>query len=162
MTPAFTRNPYKDQIAPATPADVVPPTPQAQTPNVGGTPSLGSAPLGAWPTPGPWQYVPSTEHHGPYVTSEFGCTICDFYTMTLPNERSTANGGPSRPIHFMYEMADANALVASLAPEMADELRDLKRWLGPDLFTSTDVYQARCATSMKRISALLSKLKGSN
>lgn len=71
-------------------------------------------------TPGPWEYVPSTIHHGPYITSSHGNTIADFYTMTLPTERSTANGGPSRPIHFMHEMADHNAKVAAAAPMLLE------------------------------------------
>ena len=58
----------------------------------------------AEPTPRPWEYVPSTEHHGPYIVSEFGSTIADLYTMTLPNEPSTRNGGPSRPVPFLAEI----------------------------------------------------------
>lgn len=50
--------------------------------------------------PLPVELVPATEHHGPYITNCFGLTVCDFYTMTLPNEKSTASGGPSRPVHF--------------------------------------------------------------
>lgn len=45
------------------------------------------------PTPGPWDYVPGTEHHGPYVTSEFGSTICDFYDTAV-----NAFDGERRPI----------------------------------------------------------------
>lgn len=60
-------------------------------------------------TPTPWEYVPGTEHHGPYVTSEFGNTVADLYTMTLPGERSVVNGGPSKPVPFLHEMADPNA-----------------------------------------------------
>lgn len=70
------------------------------------------------PTPGPWDYVPGTEHHGPYVTSEFGSTICDFYTMTQPSMLSTASGGPSKPVLFLAEMAEPNARLAATAPEL--------------------------------------------
>lgn len=73
-------------------------------------------------TSGPWDYVPSTEHHGPYVTSEFGTTVCDFYVMTQPSLFSTANGGKSRPIHHLHEMADANARLTAAAPEMLEAL----------------------------------------
>lgn len=72
----------------------------------------------AEPTPGPWEYVPSTEHHGPYVTSQFGSTICDLYVMT-------ANGGPSKPILFLHEMADPNARLIAAAPEMLAALHML-------------------------------------
>lgn len=60
-------------------------------------------------TPTPWEYVPATEHHGPYITSEFGSTICDCYLMSHPSEPSIRNGGKSKPIHFLHEMADPNA-----------------------------------------------------
>lgn len=74
-------------------------------------------------TPGPWAYVPSTEHHGPYVTSDYGNTICDCYVMSNPTALSTRNGGTSRPISFMHEMADPNARLIAAAPEMAEALR---------------------------------------
>lgn len=85
----------------------------------------------------PWEYVPSTEHHGPYVTNAVGNTICDFYTMTQPGEASTLNGGPSRPVHFLHEMADSNAAlvvaaVAAFDPDREQrvaELRDAVRRL---------------------------------
>lgn len=70
-------------------------------------------------TPGPWEYVPSTDYHGPYVTSEFGSTICDLYWMTHPGEPSILNGGRSKAVHFLAEMAEHNARLISLAPEMA-------------------------------------------
>ena len=60
-------------------------------------------------TPEPWDYVPSTEHHGPYITSDHGSTICDLYVMSQPDKLSIRNGGPSKPIPFLAEMADPNA-----------------------------------------------------
>jgi hypothetical protein len=69
-------------------------------------------------TPGPWDYVPSTEHHGPYVTSSVGNTICDCYVMSEPGAFSTASGGPSKPIPFLAEMADPNARLIAAAPSM--------------------------------------------
>lgn len=68
------------------------------------------------------EYVPSTEHHGPYVTTEFGTTVCDFYAMSRPSERSTASGGPSKPIPHLAEMADANAARVVLCWNAHDDL----------------------------------------
>lgn len=75
-------------------------------------------------TPTPWDYVPSTEHHGPYITSEFGSTICDCYVMSHPGEPSTANGGKSKPILFLHEMADPNAVLIVRAVNAHDALVD--------------------------------------
>ena len=73
-------------------------------------------------TPGPWEYVESTKHHGPYVTTEFGSTICDCYTMSDCSSRSVINGGKSRPILFLAEMADPNARLIACAPELYEWL----------------------------------------
>lgn len=73
-------------------------------------------------TPGPWEYVPSTKHHGPYVTGPYGGDICDCYTMSNPGMPSVRNGGDSRPIPFMQERADPNARLIAAAPEMLAQL----------------------------------------
>lgn len=70
-------------------------------------------------TPGPWDYVPSNEHHGPYVTTEYGSTVCDCYCMSNPLALSVRNGGTSKPIHHMHEMAEANARLIAAVPELA-------------------------------------------
>lgn len=69
-------------------------------------------------TPGPWQVAEATEHHGWYVTSDFGNTICDLYCMSRPDLPSTANGGLSHPVPFMHEMAGPNARLIAAAPEL--------------------------------------------
>lgn len=71
-------------------------------------------------TPGPWEYVPSNEHHGPYVCGPWGGDVCDCYTMSNPSALSVRNGGDSKPIHFFGEMADANARLIALAPELLE------------------------------------------
>ena len=79
------------------------------------------------PTPGPWKLVPATEHHGPYITSPWGITLCDLYTMSNPLALSTACGGTSRPIPFVD--ADANAQLISAAPDLLDALKAMvDRW----------------------------------
>lgn len=69
-------------------------------------------------TPGPWECVPATEHHGPYVTSEFGSTIADCYAMSNPSSLSVRNGGDSKPIIFMAEMAEPNAHLIAASPKL--------------------------------------------
>lgn len=92
-----------------------------------------------------WEYVPSTEHHGPYVVTEFGSTVCDFYTMTDPGKLSTRNGGTSTPVHFLGDEADDNARLVAEAPVMAEALRDAvnrfdrKRYADDSLFE--DMYE---------------------
>lgn len=76
-------------------------------------------------TPGPWEYVPADEHHGPYVCGPAGGDICDCYVMSLPSEKSTLNGGPSKPILFFGEMADPNARLIAAAPDLKDACNGL-------------------------------------
>lgn len=71
-------------------------------------------------TPGPWSVVEGTEHHGFYVTSDFGNTICDLYAMSRPGWPSTANGGDSRPVPFMHEMDGPNARLIAAAPDLLE------------------------------------------
>lgn len=73
-------------------------------------------------TAGPWSVVEATEHHGFYVTNDFGNTICDLYAMTRPDMPSTANGGPSKPVPFMHEMDGPNARLIAAAPSLLNEL----------------------------------------
>ena len=68
-------------------------------------------------TPGPWEFVPGNEHHGPYVTSEFGNTICDCYTMTEPGVLSADK--TRRPVPFLHEMAEPNARLIAASPDFA-------------------------------------------
>lgn len=76
-------------------------------------------------TPGPWDYVPSTEHHGPYVSAICG-DIADCYTMSNPTAASVRNGGDSYPIPFQGDEADANARLIAAAPEMLNMLRECR------------------------------------
>jgi hypothetical protein len=76
-------------------------------------------------TPGPWEYIPSTKDHGPYVVGPFGGDICDCYTMSNLSALSVRNGGDSKPVHFFGDSADANARLIAAAPAMLKALRDM-------------------------------------
>lgn len=111
-------------------------------------------------TPGPWEYVPSNEHHGPYVAGPFGGDICDCYTMSHPALFSTANGGPSKPIHHQQEAADANARAIAALPDVLEALRDARNsgliYWEPQ--TARGVEQK--ALMLARIDAALAKAAG--
>lgn len=79
-------------------------------------------------TPGPWEYVPSTEHHGPYVSAPWGGDVCDCYVMSNPRTASVRNGGTSYPINHQGERADANARLIAAAPEMFEALTTLLKY----------------------------------
>ena len=72
-------------------------------------------------TPGPWDYVPGNEHHGPYITSDFGSTIADCYVLSEPGAFSSTEA--RTPIPFMHEMAEANARLIAAAPDLLEALR---------------------------------------
>lgn len=74
-------------------------------------------------TPGPWEYVAGTQHHGPYVSSSLGGDICDCYCMSNPAAASVLNGGTSYPVNHQGENADANARLIAAAPDMLAALR---------------------------------------
>lgn len=75
-------------------------------------------------TPGEWDYVRGTEHHGPYVAGISG-DICDCYAMSNPMHASVRNGGDSHPINHQGKDAEANARLIAAAPCLLDALTDL-------------------------------------
>lgn len=78
-------------------------------------------------TPGPWDYVPGNEHHGPYITSDFGSTIADCYVLSEPGAFSSTEA--RTPIPFMHEMAEANARLIAAAPCLLEALRLARRYV---------------------------------
>jgi hypothetical protein len=105
-------------------------------------------------TPGPWEYIPGTEHHGPYVMSFVG-DVCDCYTMSNPNAASVRNGGESYPIPFQGEDAEANARLIAAAPEMLDALKQALLYIERD-----EVAHGRPFAAGNVVRAAISKAEG--
>lgn len=59
-------------------------------------------------TPLPWEVVPANEHHGPYVTTAFGTTVCDLYAMSDPAV------GERRPITFTDGADNADLIIKAV------------------------------------------------
>lgn len=68
----------------------------------------------------PYELVEATEHHGPYICTSFGTTVCDFYAMSDPSSASGRNGGTSKPILFTDAAEHASYMVR--AANAHDEL----------------------------------------
>lgn len=108
-------------------------------------------------TPGPWEFVPGSEHHGPYVSAPWGDDICDLYFMSDPSAPSVRNGGPSRPIWFHAEQANANAALIAAAPDLYAALETLlghcelaNEGRGASLVDPHSIRAARAALSRAR------------
>ncbi|MBY5553774.1 hypothetical protein J0664_05815 [Rhizobium leguminosarum] len=80
-----------------------------------------------WTPPLPYELVEATEHHGPYICTSYGTTVCDFYFMTDPAAFSVRNGGTSRPISFTDAAEHAAFMVkaANVHDDLLDALRDI-------------------------------------
>lgn len=72
-------------------------------------------------TPLPWEAVRASEHHGPYVTTAFGTTVCDLYAMSEPVI------GKSKPVSFTD--ADLNVQLIAKAVNCHGELLAVVREL---------------------------------
>jgi len=108
-------------------------------------------------TPGPWEYVASTDAHGPYVVAHWGGDICDCYTMSNPREAAVINGGTSRPIPFQNEAADANARLIAAAPDLYEALRAV---LDLDNRQTTSLLTSLPLEMISRIRAAIAKAEG--
>lgn len=108
----------------------------------------------------PWQGVRGNEYHGPYITSQAGNTIADFYTMSHPRELSTANGGRSKPLPFMHEMADDHMEFAVRCVNnhdaLVEALEKAREYVGPH----GEGWNMNAGELLKEIDAVLAKAKG--
>lgn len=79
----------------------------------------------AWEPALPYELVEATEHHGPYVCTSYGSTVCDFYAMSDPSSPSVRNGGTSKPISFTDAAEHAEFMVraANAYGPMLESLR---------------------------------------
>jgi hypothetical protein len=95
---------------------------------------MNGAPLAdnvqSWAPPVPYELVEATEHHGPYICTSYGTTVCDFYAMSDPTTLSVRNGGTSRPIPFTDAAEHAAFMVraANAHGEMLEALKRLDAW----------------------------------
>lgn len=109
-------------------------------------------------TLGPWQVVPATEHHGPFVTTEDDRSVCDLYAMSGPG--SIGGGGKPKPCSF--HNAEANAALIAAAPDMLEALKALDTaWAdsfpgGPE----TVEYAQRAREIWAQIRAAIAKAEG--
>lgn len=122
-------------------------------------------------TPGPWEYVPSTENHGAYVVTDWGSDVADCYTMSNPKSAAVCNGGDSKPVPFQGDQSDANARLIAAAPEMVELLARVSPSINGAFLAGTEEceggsarrqgkHMAEADALVKEIRALLSKIKG--
>jgi hypothetical protein len=89
-----------------------------------------------WEPATPYELVEATEHHGPYICTSWGTTVCDFYAMSNPSMPSVRNGGTSRPISFTDAAEHAAFMVkaANAHEELLDGLRKAEKALREEGF----------------------------
>lgn len=97
-----------------------------------------------------WDIIPSNENHGPYVTTQFGSTVCDCYCMSDPASLSIRNGGTSKPINHMYDHADDNDRLIAAAPELLEALEALVKQNGTIVSSEENALRALAAIAEAR------------
>ncbi|MBY3543620.1 hypothetical protein HFN71_28460 [Rhizobium laguerreae] len=86
-----------------------------------------SAASAGWQPVLPLDLVEGNDNHGPYITTDFGTTVCDFYCMSDPSSWAVCNGGTSKPVWFT-EAAEYAAFMVKAAnahDELLCGLRDM-------------------------------------
>lgn len=71
---------------------------------------------------GPFEYVPGTENHGPYVTNAVGNTICDCYVMIDSGGRFPT---PLRPLNHCGEMAEDYACLFGASFDLLEAAKEV-------------------------------------
>jgi hypothetical protein len=90
----------------------------------------------------PWEAVPGNEHHGPYITTAFGSTVCDLYAMSQP----VFGSQPSKPVSFTDADQNVEAIVRACNAhdrlvEIAKTLRQhLSLFCGPDDAIANEIF----------------------
>ena len=120
-----------------------------------------SAASTGWQPVLPLDIVEGNDNHGPYITTDFGTTVCDFYCMSDPSSWAVCNGGTSKPVWFT-EAAEYAAFMVKAA-NAHDELValltglvNIANWGHDDDSSAVEEYNAIAASA----SALLAKHGG--
>lgn len=96
---------------------------------------------------GPFEYVPGTESHGPYVTNAVGNTICDCYVMIESGGRFPTS---LRPLNYCGEMAEDYARLFGASFDLLDALYEVDH-------TATDAYDP---AMLAKVQAAIAKAEG--
>lgn len=113
----------------------------------------------AWQPALPYELVEATDHHGPYVCTSYGSTVCDFYAMSDPSSLSVRNGGASRPVAFTDAAEHAAFMVK--AANAHGELLDAIKGLVGDLEARAVKGVVNCSESVYfRARAAIAKAEG--
>lgn len=91
-------------------------------------------------SPPSWELVEQTEHHGYYVQSDAGLTVCDLYAMGTTVD--------CRPTPIPFPDAKANGRLISAAPDLLAALQSVM-WMAEEWFKYSGC-DATCADEYRR------------
>lgn len=104
-------------------------------------------------TPLPWDAVEANEHHGPYITTAFGTTVCDLYAMSDPMS------GERKPITFTDGDVNLHLIVKCVNAhnDLVAALKGLSATYDGIWVTMSDSEMAACKEAWEQAEAALAK-----